>query len=141
MARPSLGLPGILASSAALLALPGGGCHGPRLSAAEHRGPDGGAALRAGAPEEARRATATATATPTATTRAVTGAHHLPRIDVHMHIGPDGIPRELRLMDEWGIDGGINLSGMFPGPPHNALETQLAAARTSNGRIAVFALP
>jgi predicted TIM-barrel fold metal-dependent hydrolase len=67
------------------------------------------------------------------------GKKHLPRIDVHMHIGPDGIARAVRLMDEWGIDGGINLSGMFPGPPHNALETQLDAAKLSKGRIAVFA--
>jgi hypothetical protein len=42
-------------------------------------------------------------------------------------------------MDEWGIDGGVNLSGMYPGPPHNALQIQLAAAEKSNGRIAVFA--
>ena len=143
MARPSAGLLRILVPRAPILAvtvaatLLGGGCHGPRLSAAEHRGPDGGAALRATAPEEAKRATATAPAQ--AATRGPAGGHRLPRIDVHMHIGPDGIPRALRLMDEWGIDGGINLSGMFPGPPHNALETQLAAARTSNGRIAVFA--
>ena len=47
------------------------------------------------------------------------------RIDVHTHIGPDGIPRALRLMDEWGIDGVVNLSGMYPGPPRNMLETQL----------------
>src|SRR5437868_9199323 len=40
------------------------------------------------------------------------------RIDVHTHIGPDGIPRALRLMDEWGIDGAVNLSGMYPGPKH-----------------------
>ena len=31
-------------------------------------------------------------------------------------------------MDEWGIDGVVNLSGMYPGPPRNMLETQLAAA-------------
>ena len=61
------------------------------------------------------------------------------RIDVHTHIGPDGIPRAVRLMDEWGIDGAINLSGMYPGPPRQMLETQLAAAQRSGGRIAVFA--
>jgi predicted TIM-barrel fold metal-dependent hydrolase len=63
----------------------------------------------------------------------------LPKIDVHMHIGPDGIERAVRLMDEWGIDGGVNLSGMHPGPPYHALATQLAAAAKANGRIAVFA--
>jgi len=66
-------------------------------------------------------------------------AHRLPKIDVHTHIMPDGIARAVRLMDEWGIDGAVNLSGMYPGPPRNALETQLAAALQSNGRIAVFA--
>jgi predicted TIM-barrel fold metal-dependent hydrolase len=66
-------------------------------------------------------------------------AAHLPRIDVHMHINPDGMPRALKMMDEWGIDGGVNLSGMFPGPPYGALEMQLAAAGRSNGRIIVFA--
>jgi len=66
-------------------------------------------------------------------------ARHLPRIDVHTHIMPDGIVRAVRLMDEWGIDGAVNLSGMYPGPPRNALETQLAAAAQSHGRIAVFA--
>ena len=42
-------------------------------------------------------------------------------------------------MDEWGIDGAVNLSGMYPGPPRNMLETQLAAAAETHGRIAVFA--
>lgn len=63
----------------------------------------------------------------------------LPRIDVHMHINPDGVERAMKMMDEWGIDGGVNLSGMFPGPPYHALETQLAAAAKANGRIIVFA--
>ena len=49
---------------------------------------------------------------------------------MHTHIGPDGIERAVRLMDEWGIDGVVNLSGMYPGPPRNMLETQLAAAAT-----------
>ncbi|HEY7372109.1 MAG TPA: amidohydrolase family protein, partial [Polyangia bacterium] len=63
------------------------------------------------------------------------------RIDVHTHIGPDGVPRAVRLMDEWGIDGVVNLSGMFPGPPRDFLETQLAAAAGGGGRIAVFMTP
>jgi hypothetical protein len=44
-------------------------------------------------------------------------------------------------MDEWGIDGVVNLSGMYPGPPRGMLETQLAAAATAGGRIAVFMTP
>ncbi len=61
------------------------------------------------------------------------------RIDVHTHIGPDGIDRALALMDRWGIDGVVNLSGMYPGPPRRMLETQLQAAARARGRIAVFA--
>lgn len=61
------------------------------------------------------------------------------RIDVHTHISPEGVERALEIMQMWGIDGMVNLSGMTPGPPHHALETQLAAARASGGRIAVFA--
>ncbi|HXJ23049.1 MAG TPA: amidohydrolase family protein [Polyangia bacterium] len=63
------------------------------------------------------------------------------RIDVHTHIGPDGIENAVRLMNEWGIDGVVNLSGMHPGPPKHLLERQLAAAAQSHGRIAVFATP
>jgi predicted TIM-barrel fold metal-dependent hydrolase len=63
------------------------------------------------------------------------------RIDVHTHIGPDGIARAVRLMNEWGIDGVVNLSGMYPGPPRGMLETQLAAAATAGGRVAVFMTP
>jgi predicted TIM-barrel fold metal-dependent hydrolase len=63
------------------------------------------------------------------------------RIDVHTHISPDGIERSLKIMNEWGIAGMINLSGMHPGPPRHALETQLAAAATAGGRIAVFTTP
>src|SRR5262245_54200273 len=62
------------------------------------------------------------------------------RIDVHTHIGPDGIPRALRLMDEWGIDGVVNLSGMYPGPKH-MLDIQLAAAAEASGRVLVFTMP
>jgi predicted TIM-barrel fold metal-dependent hydrolase len=64
---------------------------------------------------------------------------HLPRIDVHTHISPDGLPRALAMMKEWRIDGMVNLSGSYPGGPRHMLETQLAAARASGGRIAVFA--
>jgi predicted TIM-barrel fold metal-dependent hydrolase len=44
-------------------------------------------------------------------------------------------------MDTWGLDGVVNLSGMYPGPPRHMLETQLAAARAGKGRIAVFMTP
>jgi predicted TIM-barrel fold metal-dependent hydrolase len=83
-------------------------------------------------------AAAPAPATAAATPRPARRFH---RIDVHTHISPDGIERAVRLMDEWGIDGAVNLSGMHPGPPHNALERQLAAAQEAHGRIAVFTTP
>ena len=56
-----------------------------------------------------------------------------------MHIGPDSIERTVALMERWGITGVVNLSGMYPGPPRNMLETQLQAAASAHGRIAVFA--
>jgi predicted TIM-barrel fold metal-dependent hydrolase len=42
-------------------------------------------------------------------------------------------------MTRWGIDGFVNLSGMYPGPPRYMLETQLEAAARLGGRVAVFA--
>ena len=62
-----------------------------------------------------------------------------PKIDVHMHIGPEGVPRAMLLMNKWGIAGGVNLSGMYPGPSRHGLETQLAAAASARGRLLVFA--
>jgi len=67
--------------------------------------------------------------------------HAFARIDTHMHIDPRAIDRALALMDRWGIDGAVNLSGMHPGPPRHALEMQMEAAGQSHGRIAVFATP
>jgi predicted TIM-barrel fold metal-dependent hydrolase len=63
----------------------------------------------------------------------------LPRIDVHTHIGPTGLERALSIMKQWGVDGMVNLSGGYPGPPRHMLERQLQEARASGGRIAVFA--
>jgi predicted TIM-barrel fold metal-dependent hydrolase len=67
------------------------------------------------------------------------GGGRVPRIDVHVHMGPDGIERARELMTKWGIDGFVNLSGMYPGPPRYMLETQLEAAARLGGRVAVFA--
>ncbi len=63
----------------------------------------------------------------------------LPRVDVHTHISPPGAERALIIMQQWGIDGMVNLSGGYPGPPRYTLETQLEVARATGGRIAVFA--
>jgi predicted TIM-barrel fold metal-dependent hydrolase len=65
--------------------------------------------------------------------------NHLPRLDAHTHIRPDALSRALAVMDRWGIDGMVNLSGGSPGPPHHKLEAQMQVARASGGRIAVFA--
>src|SRR5438128_381682 len=70
---------------------------------------------------------------------AATPHPRFPAIDVHMHIMPGGIERTLALMDRWGIAGGVNLSGMYPGPPRNFLEAQLEEARATGGRLVVFA--
>ncbi|MDX2023195.1 MAG: amidohydrolase family protein [Deltaproteobacteria bacterium] len=67
--------------------------------------------------------------------------HGFARIDTHMHLDPRAVDRTLALMDRWGIDGAINLSGMHPGPPRHALEMQLEAAAKTNGRVAVFMTP
>jgi predicted TIM-barrel fold metal-dependent hydrolase len=57
------------------------------------------------------------------------------KVDVHTHFGPDSVPRVLELMDKYGIDAVVNLSGGYPG---RGLELQLEAARQAPGRIFVF---
>jgi predicted TIM-barrel fold metal-dependent hydrolase len=95
-----------------------------------------------GAPSVAGAGAVGADGAPAPSSAAATAkARRFRRIDVHTHIGPDGISRAVRLMNEWGIDGVVNLSGMFPGPPRGMLETQLAAAASGDGRIAVFTTP
>lgn len=58
------------------------------------------------------------------------------KIDVHTHFGPLAVPQVIELMDRYGIDVVVNLSGGAPGPK---LATQLDAAKQANGRILVFA--
>jgi predicted TIM-barrel fold metal-dependent hydrolase len=93
--------------------------------------------ITAAAPATAPTANVTAT---NIVTPSPAPARKFRRIDVHTHIGPDGIARALRLMDEWGIDGVVNLSGMYPGPKH-MLDIQLAAAAEAKGRVIVFTMP
>jgi predicted TIM-barrel fold metal-dependent hydrolase len=129
--------------AAALAASSMGGCHGGAPSAAQTPAPSvkGVASPAAATTTQSAPVTLAAPAATSAAPRSapMAGQRRFRRIDVHMHIGPDGVARAVRLMDEWGIDGAVNLSGMFPGPPHEMLETQLAAAERSQGRIAVFA--
>jgi predicted TIM-barrel fold metal-dependent hydrolase len=106
---------------------------GVGVGACRARGHGGGAA-----PTPAAAAAAKLAAAREAGTAARTPSR-FHRIDVHTHVMPDAIPRALKLMDEWGIDGVVNLSGMYPGPPRHPLETQLHAAEATHGRMIVFA--
>ena len=111
---------------AALTAAAGGCRRGTPVAAANAA--DGTAPTAAPATAPTTATTPPAAAPAPAATTAAPPSKRFRRIDVHTHIGPDGIARAVRLMDEWGIDGVVNLSGMYPGPPRNMLETQLAAA-------------
>lgn len=63
----------------------------------------------------------------------------LRRVDVHQHVAPGAFPRARQLMDTWGIDVGVELSGGWPGDGlEQALEQAAAAGR---GRFVVFANP
>lgn len=57
------------------------------------------------------------------------------KVDTHTHFGPAAAGRMVALMDRYGIDVVVNLSGRSPG---RGLEAQLAAARAHPGRIVVF---
>lgn len=60
------------------------------------------------------------------------------KVDAHVHVSPADVPRLVSLMDAWGIDVAVNLSGGWPGA---GLEASLDAARKTNGRVLVFANP
>jgi predicted TIM-barrel fold metal-dependent hydrolase len=68
-------------------------------------------------------------------------SRHYWRIDTHVHLSGDSMPKVLSLMDMWGLAGVVNLSGMHPGPPRYLLESQLELAKQSAGRVAVFMTP
>jgi predicted TIM-barrel fold metal-dependent hydrolase len=61
-----------------------------------------------------------------------------PVIDVHVHAAPRAVPNLVRLMDRWGLETAVNLSGGWPG---EGLEASLAAARAAPGRVLVFCTP
>jgi predicted TIM-barrel fold metal-dependent hydrolase len=65
-------------------------------------------------------------------------APRLRRVDVHEHISTGAFPHALALMDAWGIDEAVQLSGGWPG---HGLEANLAEARARPGRFVVFANP
>lgn len=60
----------------------------------------------------------------------------LRKIDVHAHFSPEATSRAIALMDHYGLDAVVNLSG---GAPGRGLEEQLAAAARQPGRIFTFA--
>lgn len=59
----------------------------------------------------------------------------IPIFDMHVHLSPRAVPRLLRLMERYGIERVVNLSG---GDPLAGLQEQLAAAGTAPGKIIVF---
>jgi predicted TIM-barrel fold metal-dependent hydrolase len=70
--------------------------------------------------------------------RAQDAGPHVRKIDTHTHFSPEAAPRIIALMDHYGIDTVVNLSG---GSPGHGLEQQLAAAARYPGRIVVFTTP
>lgn len=60
--------------------------------------------------------------------------HHI--VDVHVHLSAKAVRRLEGLMKKWGFDHVVNLSG---GHPLGNLPQQVAAAKSSGGRITVFA--
>lgn len=62
-------------------------------------------------------------------------ASRVPVIDVHTHFPPRAATRAVGIMDAYGIEAVVNLSGGVPG---GGLEDQLAAAAAHPGRIVVF---
>jgi predicted TIM-barrel fold metal-dependent hydrolase len=59
----------------------------------------------------------------------------IPIIDVHVHLGADGIDNLRGLMTRYGFDHVVNLSG---GTPGRGLQEQLARAQTLPGKITTF---
>jgi predicted TIM-barrel fold metal-dependent hydrolase len=59
----------------------------------------------------------------------------LPKIDVHMHVAPDGVATALDIMKSEGIRIGLNASG---GYPEEGLADSLAVAKQSGGRLLPF---
>lgn len=59
----------------------------------------------------------------------------IPVIDMHVHLDSRGVDRLTELMDRYGIDHAVNLSG---GHALAGLQQQMMAARWSAGRVTVF---
>jgi hypothetical protein len=59
----------------------------------------------------------------------------IPMVDMHVHLSADGIENLSELMQRYGFDHIVNLSG---GTPGRGLEEQLARARSLPGKITTF---
>ncbi len=59
----------------------------------------------------------------------------IPILDMHVHLSPRAVPRLLRLMQRYGVERVVNLSG---GAPLSGLQEQLDAAAAAPGKIVVF---
>lgn len=75
---------------------------------------------------------------PTATPTPPDAGPRFHKVDVHVHVDPEAVPRLVRLMNAHGIDVAWNLSGGWPG---FGLEQSLDAAKRTPGRVVVFATP
>jgi predicted TIM-barrel fold metal-dependent hydrolase len=60
---------------------------------------------------------------------------HYRKIDVHTHFSPDSADHMFALMNEYGIDTVVNLSGEVPG---HGLEENLQMAAEHPGRVVIF---
>jgi predicted TIM-barrel fold metal-dependent hydrolase len=61
---------------------------------------------------------------------------HYRKVDVHTHFGPDSVGHLFQLLDKYGVETVVNLSGEVPG---QGLEENLRVAAQHPGRIIVFA--
>jgi predicted TIM-barrel fold metal-dependent hydrolase len=73
--------------------------------------------------------------TPAPNPRSPGSAARIPMIDLHVHASTQGVPRLLQLMQRYGVESAVNLSG---GSPLGELEQQLAAAKPYPDKLIVF---
>ena len=88
---------------------------------------------RGGAPKSAGSTSASALPPPAPRP---TARPRVPIIDAHVHLSSTGTDRLAQLMERYGFDHVVNLSG---GTPINGLDRQLAAAQKAHGKVTVFA--
>jgi predicted TIM-barrel fold metal-dependent hydrolase len=76
-------------------------------------------------------------ATSQASAAAISDATPIRVIDVHVHLDSRGVERLMDLMNRYGIDHVVNLSG---GHPLAGLQQQMMAAGWSHGKVSVFTM-